>query len=90
MSHFGQRRQVEPQTVALPDRQALPFSRDARRVIFIGDGRSDICPARNADIVFAKTGLLSYLRDAGIPCLAYDDLAVVVAALEKCLHENKI
>ena len=68
----------------------MPPHRDARRVIFIGDGRSDICPARNADIVFAKTGLLSYLRGAGIPCLAYDDLTGVVAALEKCLHENKI
>jgi 2-hydroxy-3-keto-5-methylthiopentenyl-1-phosphate phosphatase len=68
----------------------LPPHHDARQVIFIGDGRSDICPARNADIVFAKTGLLSYLQAAGIPCLAYDDLTGVVAALKKSFHENKI
>jgi 2,3-diketo-5-methylthio-1-phosphopentane phosphatase len=68
----------------------LPPHRDARQVIFIGDGRSDICPARNADIVFAKTGLLSYLQDAKIPCLAYDDLTGVVDTLKKSFHENKI
>ena len=68
----------------------LPPHSDARQVIFIGDGRSDICPARHADIVFAKTGLLSYLRDAKIPCLAYDDLTGVVDTLKKKLHENKI
>jgi len=63
----------------------LPPHRDARQVIFIGDGRSDICPARNADIVFAKTGLLSYLQHEGIPCLAYDGLTGVVDALKKNL-----
>jgi len=68
----------------------LPPHRDARQVIFIGDGRSDICPARNADIVFAKTGLLSYLEAAKIPCLAYDDLTGVVDTLKKSFHENKI
>jgi 2,3-diketo-5-methylthio-1-phosphopentane phosphatase len=68
----------------------MPPHRDGRRVIFIGDGRSDICPARHADIVFAKTGLLSYLRDAQIPCIAYDDLTGVADALKKRFHENKI
>jgi len=68
----------------------LPPHHDARQVIFIGDGRSDICPARHADIVFAKTGLLSYLQGAKIPCLAYDDLTGVVDTLKKRLHENKI
>ena len=68
----------------------LPPHHDARQVIFIGDGRSDICPARHADIVFAKTGLLSYLQGAKIPCLAYDDLTGVVATLKRRLHENKI
>jgi 2,3-diketo-5-methylthio-1-phosphopentane phosphatase len=67
----------------------LPPHRDGRQVIFIGDGRSDICPARHADIVFAKAGLLSYLRAAAMPCIAYDDLTGVVAALGKCLHESK-
>ena len=68
----------------------LPPHHDARQVIFIGDGRSDICPSRHADIVFAKTGLLSYLQGAKIPCLAYDDLTGVVEALKKNFHEDKI
>ncbi len=61
----------------------LPPHRDARRVIFIGDGRSDICPARHADIVFAKDGLLAYLQGAGIPCHPYEGLAEVAAALTR-------
>jgi 2-hydroxy-3-keto-5-methylthiopentenyl-1-phosphate phosphatase len=65
----------------------LPPHRDRRRVVFIGDGRSDLCPARHADIVFAKDRLLAYLQAAGIPCRAYRDLGGVVAALEKSIHE---
>ena len=53
-------------------------------------GRSDICPATHADIVFAKDSLLTFLRDAGIPCLAYEDLTDVVQSLQKTFHENKI
>lgn len=68
----------------------MPPHRDSRRVIFIGDGRSDICPARHADIVFAKAGLLSYLQDAKIPCIACTDLTGVVDALKTNFHETKI
>ena len=68
----------------------MPPHRDARLVVYIGDGRSDICPATHADIVFAKTSLLSYLQRAAIPCTAYGNLSEVAAALEKTLHENKI
>ena len=67
----------------------MPPHRDARQVVFIGDGRSDICPATHADIVFAKTSLLSYLRRAAIPCVAYGDLSEVTDALEKIMHEDK-
>ncbi len=68
----------------------LPPNDDARQVIFIGDGRSDICPARHADIVFAKDSLLTYLQNAVIPCIAYHDLTEVAHALKKHLHESKI
>lgn len=67
----------------------LPPHHDSRRVVFVGDGRSDICPARHADIVFAKDSLLSYLQAAKIPCIAYHDLTEVAGALQKDFHENK-
>jgi len=67
----------------------MPPHRDARRVVFIGDGRSDICAATHADIVFAKTSLLSHLRRSAIPCLAYGNLSEVADALANILHENE-
>ena len=67
----------------------LPPNDDARRVIYIGDGRSDLCPSRHADIVFAKASLLASLRAEGIPCLAFDTLSDVVALLPSLLHENQ-
>jgi len=43
-------------------------------IIYIGDGHSDICPARYADIVFAKEDLLKYYRDTESTCFAYRSL----------------
>ncbi len=41
-------------------------------IAYIGEGYSDRCPARYADIVFAKDELLEYCREQGIPCVEYD------------------
>ncbi|MDB5972576.1 MAG: phosphoserine phosphatase [Hydrocarboniphaga sp.] len=41
-------------------------SRD-RRVLLIGDGRSDFCLAHNADFVFSKNKLSEYCESMGIP-----------------------
>jgi 2,3-diketo-5-methylthio-1-phosphopentane phosphatase len=43
-------------------------------IIYIGDGRSDICPAQYADIVFAKAALLKHYKDKGLSCISYRDL----------------
>jgi 2-hydroxy-3-keto-5-methylthiopentenyl-1-phosphate phosphatase len=68
----------------------IPPNADGRRVVYIGDGRSDLCPARHADVVFAKSGLLAQLRAEKVPCIAFDDLADVVRRLQNLLHENKL
>lgn len=62
---------------------------DARAVVFIGDGKSDICPSTHADLVFAKDNLLSHLGRAGVPCRGYADLGDVAGALSIILRENK-
>lgn len=67
----------------------VPRHADPRRVIYIGDGRSDLCPARHADIVFAKAGLLAQLRRENIACHPFDGLAQVADAIEILLHENQ-
>ena len=40
-------------------------------IVYIGDGRSDTCPAEHADIVFAKSHLLSHCKNAKIDCLEF-------------------
>ena len=62
--------------------------RDRRLIIYVGDGRSDICPATHADIVFAKAGLLTHLQAQGRPCHAFTDLRDVADQLQTILHEN--
>jgi len=49
--------------------------------VFIGDGRSDFCVARKADIVFAKNRLLRYAREQGIAAVPYKAFSDVQAAL---------
>ena len=67
-----------------------PPNRDQRRVFYIGDGRSDICPALSADTVFAKASLLTYLRKASIPCIPFASLGEVARSFEGILNESKI
>jgi 2,3-diketo-5-methylthio-1-phosphopentane phosphatase len=67
----------------------LPPNADQRRVVYIGDGRSDLCPSRHADIVFAKASLLAQLRRENISCIPFDGLADVAAALKKIIHDDK-
>jgi len=43
-------------------------------VVYVGDGLSDICPAQNADFVFAKGNLLEYFTNAAKPCVPFEDL----------------
>jgi len=52
----------------------------AARVIYIGDGVSDLCAAKYADLVFAKDGLARGCAERRQPFWRFGDLAEVVAA----------
>ena len=52
-----------------------------RRSIYIGDGRSDLCPARQADTVFAKGALARSLSAEHVPYIPYSGLTDVTMAL---------
>ncbi len=55
-------------------------------IIYIGDGRSDICPAKYADIVFAKESLLRhYYKDKKINCIPYNNLKDVYDYFKRSL-----
>jgi 2-hydroxy-3-keto-5-methylthiopentenyl-1-phosphate phosphatase len=54
-----------------------------RRSIYIGDGRSDLCPAQKAEVVFAKGNLaaaLEKLSIQSIPFKTLDDVTNVLAS----------
>lgn len=45
--------------------------------VYIGDGLSDLCPSRKADLVFAKDTLRRRLGEEKIPFVPFDDLGDV-------------
>jgi len=54
---------------------------EAVKVVFIGDGYSDACGARAADIVFAKKDLVHYCEAEGICYNGYEDFDDVTVQL---------
>ncbi|MGC9258791.1 MAG: MtnX-like HAD-IB family phosphatase, partial [Phycisphaerae bacterium] len=54
-----------------------------RKTVYIGDGRSDLCPARQADIVFAKGVLAQELTAQQRPFIAYAGLYEITATMNR-------
>ncbi len=52
-----------------------------RRIIYIGDGYSDQCPAKYADVVFAREHLAEILTGERVPFVAFETLHDVAEAL---------
>ena len=61
--------------------------RDAKqhfeRVIYIGDGSNDLCPARHSDWVFARRKLAKRCQAEGIPYFPFEDFYDICAVLEE-------
>ena len=58
------------------------FLKEGYRVTYVGNGDSDIEPARYAHQIFAKDELLAYCRKNDLKCKSFDDLDDVVSALK--------
>lgn len=52
------------------------------RVVYIGNGVSDMYPARRAHHIFATSDLLDCCRENGMNCTPFDDLHQVIRGLE--------
>ncbi len=52
-------------------------------IVYIGDGLSDVCPAQESDLIFAKESLLAYCRKHKIPCVAFTSLRDVYRYLRR-------
>ena len=57
--------------------------KNSKITIYVGDGFSDICPAKKADIVFAKGNLLKHFRKNRLACRQFNDLKEVYDYLKK-------
>jgi len=58
------------------------FLEEGYRVIYVGNGDSDINPAKYAHEILARGELLTYCRENNLECKSFDDLNDVVRALE--------
>jgi 2-hydroxy-3-keto-5-methylthiopentenyl-1-phosphate phosphatase len=59
----------------------------SRKVLFVGDGRSDFCVAAKADFVLAKSRLIDHCVHAGIAHAAFvhfeDALALMLQTIDR-------
>ncbi len=63
----------------------LTLTPDSDLVVYIGEGYSDRCPARYADVVFAKDELLRYCQSENISYYEYQSFADIVRRLASAL-----
>ena len=58
------------------------FLNSGYRVMYVGNGDSDIIPASYAHQVFATGDLLDYCRNSSLKCKSFDSLTDIVAMME--------
>lgn len=51
------------------------YQAEGAKVVFIGDGLTDVQAAEAADVVYARAGLWTYCREHHIPAIEFSDLA---------------
>jgi len=58
------------------------FLKQGYRVVYVGNGPSDIAPAVHAHHIFATDGLLDGCREMSLKCTPFNDLNDIVTGLE--------
>ena len=66
-------------------RMVMPQLAGGRQVAYVGDGWSDRCGAKAADVAFARASLATYLAAAGVPFTPFDDFFDVRRGLQRFL-----
>ena len=56
--------------------------------LIIGDGLSDLCWSKHADLFFAKSKLLNYCKINNVSCNSFENFKDIQSKLEKLLEEN--
>lgn len=73
-------------------KRAVVLTRSApeQKIIYIGDGVSDFCPAECADIIFAKGKLAAYCNANGLPHHSWTSLREVSHVIDRLIRDKKI
>lgn len=58
--------------------------------VVIGDGRSDFCWSRNADILFAKDKLLTHCKSQNIACHQYENFVHIRVLLDELMSATEV
>ncbi len=58
------------------------------KIAYFGDGHTDCCAAKNADLVFAKDYLARYLTQKGIDFIPFSSYADALPTLKACLKNE--
>jgi len=54
-------------------------------IFYVGDGASDVCPAKYANVVFAKDSLLRHFKDSKLDYIAFHNLRDIFTYLKRKL-----
>jgi 2,3-diketo-5-methylthio-1-phosphopentane phosphatase len=68
----------------------LNVSADDDIIVYVGDGYSDRCPIRYADIVFAKGQLIKYCQELNITYFEIDHFGDVQLKMEEVVQRKRI
>jgi len=68
----------------------LTLSGDDDIIVYVGDGISDRCPVRYADIVFAKEELVKYCQEENITYFEYRTFREVINRLTELLGRKRL
>ncbi|HLF19464.1 MAG TPA: HAD-IB family phosphatase, partial [Bacteroidota bacterium] len=68
----------------------LTMSGEDDIVVYVGDGISDRCPVRYADIVFAKKDLIRYCQEKNITFHEFSSFLDVRKRMERILQQKRI
>jgi len=77
-------------TAACKRNVVLTTTPPGQRIIYIGDGISDHCPAEHADVIFAKDRLAAYCNAHHLPHFPYRTLNDVAGKLRTLLAHKRL
>jgi len=66
----------------------LSLQEKGEKVIYIGDGYSDVCPSEKADTVFAKGDLLKQCKARRISCIEFRDFGDILEKMRTWQRET--